>query len=565
MAESSRVMKKGKKSENRANSEAMRPTMSTPNGASQHPARSRNMEPQEHGLLKLLLDVPETQAIFGFDEYASVLASAIIGTDPHFTIGVFGRWGTGKTTLLRAVQNVVDSSYPGTVLTVFFDAWRYQREEHMLLPILDTVSEHLRQAETRWRELGDKLRRLTVSMTTAMTFKLPGLEFDSEKAIRQWQTEKVRSDYFGWLNELQTALDDARRDEPSRRIVILIDDLDRCLPPKVVEVLESIKVMLDVTGFIFVLALDESVVEQAIQAYYGPNYSVPGRDYIKKLVQVEFRLPPLRRQDVKDYVEVLRQRVGLTDEQACLALEQLVPMVVGDNPRDVKRFVNSVLLTTAVMRNVGVMVSVHHQVAFMAMEFLWPGLLREVVRTELTWSKVKEYVETEAQGKASSLSAEEQTVLRGILENRPGLGSFLGKPPGEELLYLSEAAFGELVYYATITTAKEMVETAREVIDEVLDELTENENKMLQLLFGLRGYAPRTLREVASEFDSSEGDIRMVAGKAVRKLRHPTRSRKLRKLISHMDELDDPCASLLSAIFQYPEQLYMPLEQSSTE
>ena len=266
----------------------------------------------------------------------------------------------------------------------------------MLLPILDTLLEYLKREETHWRELSSKLKRLTASMATAMKIKFPFMEFNGKSALEQWQAEEqVRSDYFGWLSELKEALDDVRSDDPSRRIVMLIDDLDRCLPPKVVEVLESIKVMLDVPGFIFVLALDELVVGQAIQSYYGQNYSVPSKDYIKKLVQVEFRLPPLRTQDVINYVQTLQRRIGRIGGQASKTLAQVVPIVVGDNTRDVKRFINAVLLGTAVMKNIGVTVPVSQQIAFMAMEFRWPGIVRTLASDKSLWKLVGEYVEAE--------------------------------------------------------------------------------------------------------------------------------------------------------------------------
>lgn len=51
------------------------------------------MNRQEQNNLRLLLDVPENEAIFGFGEYASILTSAMMATDPHFTIGIFGKWG----------------------------------------------------------------------------------------------------------------------------------------------------------------------------------------------------------------------------------------------------------------------------------------------------------------------------------------------------------------------------------------------------------------------------------------------------------------------------------------
>jgi Cdc6-like AAA superfamily ATPase len=511
------------------------------------------MKSQKHSFLRLLLDVPEDHAIFGFDEYASVLTSAIFETDPHFTIGIFGKWGSGKTTLLKKIQNLLESSYSEKVLTVFFDAWRYQSEEHMLLPILDTLLEHLKREETHWREFSSKLKRLTASMTTAMKFKFPIVEFDGKSAREQWKAdEQARSDYFGWLSELQKALDAARRDDPDRRIVVLIDDLDRCLPPKVVEVLESIKVTLDVSGFIFVLALDELVVEQAIQSYYGQNYSVPSKDYIKKLVQVEFRLPPLRTQDVMNYVRVLQQRIGHIGGQASQTLAQVVPIVVGDNPREVKRFVNAVLLGTAVMRNIGITVPVSQQIAFMVMEFRWPGIVRALASDKSLWKLVGEYVKAKVKGGLPVLSEEEAKNIEEMLESKPGLDSYLQESPGKELLDLSDDDFNELVYYTSITREKRKAEIAQEVIDEVLNELTEHEKRVLQLLFGILDGQPRTFKEVGREFDLTAKRVSETATIAMRKLRHPTRSRRLRDFLSSMDELDYPSQAFLEELFGKP-------------
>jgi len=515
------------------------------------------MEPQEPSSLRLLLDVPEYDAIFGFDEYASALTSAIFGTDPHFTIGIFGKWGSGKTTLLKKIQHLLELSYSEKVLTVFFDAWRYQSEEHMLLPILDTLFRHLKREETHWRGLSRKLKRLTVSMATAMTLKSPILEFDSKSAIKRWRAEEqVRSDYFGWLSELQKALDDVRRDDPDRRIVMLIDDLDRCLPPKIVEVLESIKVTLDVSGFIFVLALDELVVEQAIQSYYGQNYNVSGKDYVKKLVQLEFCLPPLRMQDVMNYIQVLQQRIGYVDGQASQALAEVVPIVVGDNPRDVKRLVNAILLGTAVMKNVGVAVPVSQQIAFMAMGFRWPGIDRTFAGDKSVRRRVKEYIRVEVEGGEPKLSKGEAKDIREMLESKPNLDSYLQVSPGKELLDLSEDDFNELVYYSSITREKKKAEIAQDVIDEVLGELTEHEKRIIQLLYGILDGQPRTLEEVGREFNLTTERVSETALKAMRKLRHPTRSRRLRDLLSSMDELDYSSQTFLKLVFGSDWQQY---------
>ncbi|MHA1835155.1 MAG: KAP family P-loop NTPase fold protein, partial [Candidatus Baldrarchaeia archaeon] len=336
------------------------------------------MAKRENKLLQLLIDIPEEEVIFGFNEYASVLISAIVGTEPRFTIGIFGKWGSGKTTLLRKIEAQLKDKYSGKVITVSFDAWRYQHEEHMILPLLDTISNSLKQGETHWKTLNNNIRHLTGSVTKALTLKAPGMQLEMGKAVEHWQqqAEQIRSDYYGWLTDLQKALNEAREGDPQRRIVIIIDDLDRCLPHKVVEVLESIKVMLDVSGFIFVLALDRFVVEKAIENHYGENYGIQGKDYIKKLVQVDFSLPPLRSQDVAEYTRMLQEKLGKIEGEVSATLAEVVPSVVGDNPREVKRFINRVLLSSAIIKNAGITVLVRHQVAFMAMEFQWPEIMR---------------------------------------------------------------------------------------------------------------------------------------------------------------------------------------------
>ena len=68
----------------------------------------------------------------------------------------------------------------------------------------------------------------------------------------------------------------------------------------------------------------------------------------------------------------------------------------------------------------------------------------------------------------------------------------------------------------------------KEQLDEVLDTLTEREQKVLRLRFGMNDGRARTLEEVGKEFNVTRERIRQIEAKALRKLRHPSRSRKLR-------------------------------------
>ena len=96
--------------------------------------------------------MPEPDTLFHFDEYAGVLTSAIVSAKPQFTVGIFGPWGSGKTTLLNRIESELTKK-GDDVLIVPFDAWRYQHEEHMVLPILETLKDVLKKEEGAFHKL----------------------------------------------------------------------------------------------------------------------------------------------------------------------------------------------------------------------------------------------------------------------------------------------------------------------------------------------------------------------------------------------------------------------------
>jgi RNA polymerase primary sigma factor len=102
----------------------------------------------------------------------------------------------------------------------------------------------------------------------------------------------------------------------------------------------------------------------------------------------------------------------------------------------------------------------------------------------------------------------------------------LDMPIGED----EDSRLGDLVEDHTSLAPTEATsqQLLQEQIDKVLGELTEREKKVLQLRFGLKDGHARTLEEVGKEFNVTRERIRQIEGKALRKLRHPTRSRKLK-------------------------------------
>lgn len=103
-------------------------------------------------------------------------------------------------------------------------------------------------------------------------------------------------------------------------LFVFIDDLDRCVPDEAVSVLEAVKLFLDLPSCVFVLGMDREVVERGILQRYPPipDPENPGgkpitrvdpRQYLDKIIQLPFTLPPLTQPQVVRYLDDLFARV----------------------------------------------------------------------------------------------------------------------------------------------------------------------------------------------------------------------------------------------------------------
>lgn len=183
------------------------------------------------------------------------------------------------------MKYIADRLDNNKVIPVEVSAWRYEREQHLIIPLLDAVRDFLLQ----WSRASSAERAKRTAVRTAstvgkvmrvllaeITFKagVPGameVSLDANKAISevdkfsQWSQDKLdaelpQSFYYASFRALSDAFDEFIGNS-NRRIVVFIDDLDRCLPEGALEVIESMKLFFDLRGFVFVVGLDQSVVE----------------------------------------------------------------------------------------------------------------------------------------------------------------------------------------------------------------------------------------------------------------------------------------------------------------
>lgn len=335
---------------------------------------------------KVLLDSPTTTPVLGFDDIGRAFAAIITESQPQFAIGIFGGWGSGKTTLMKAIKSALPAD---TVVCVDFNAWRFEREPQLLVPLLDTIRAALvRWAEPKGQRRREKVRsiatrvgRVVRALATGLSAEvgLPGaakVKYDVGTALDALsppgEPETPQSLYVAAFLELERAFSELSASGVTR-VVVLVDDLDRCLPSNALDVLESMKLFFDLPGFVFVVGLDEDVVERAIRAKFtslddrtdANEFSTPesaatpvsqrlGREYVKKIFQLPYSLPTMKPQQLDQLLESMYSEVGLEDTQVDDLRRRVRPYlryvaVEGRvNPREVKRFINAYTLQTLI-------------------------------------------------------------------------------------------------------------------------------------------------------------------------------------------------------------------------
>jgi hypothetical protein len=173
-------------------------------------------------------------------------------------------------------------------------------------------------------------------------------------------TSYYHASFLGLKKATETFIADAKGvaepEHTTRRFVIFIDDLDRCLPDKALQVLESMKLFFDLDGFVFVVGLDQRVIERAVQVKYpadgtdqqgGAGTYLSGVDYVKKIFQVQFTTPRIDQGDLPKFLQTIAAAADLPEAQR-QDLRDVVTPHVGQlaetgsvNPREVKRLVNA--------------------------------------------------------------------------------------------------------------------------------------------------------------------------------------------------------------------------------
>lgn len=382
----------------------------------------------------------------GFETYASVLASAASATEGPFTIGIFGEWGTGKTSLMRLIKS--NLSTDDNVITVWFNAWRYEKEEHPIVPLIGTIVHALEKHKSFRSKLKDggkslinALRAIAYGFSTKTKLKLPGFaEIEASFVAKDMidRSDKLspdplidRSLYYQAFETLEGV-----KVPRKAKIVVLIDDLDRCFPNLAIKLLESIKLVLSQKGFIFFLGVARKVLEGYLQHRYKNKYGIPdfeGKAYLDKIIQLPFSIPS-HHGKMNEFSEVVLKRV---EKKIRSQLSDILPTMgeaLNGNPRSIIRFLNNILIDLSINENLAekkIMkkIPVEYFAITRCLEQRWHEILDMLVDNDELSDEVSRWDRETIRREANS-SISEISKIATVLNSDKGLQKILLEKPG---------------------------------------------------------------------------------------------------------------------------------------
>lgn len=293
-----------------------------------------------------ITDMPctsEEEDLLEISKYVKGLGKFIRECQTPMSIAIQGDWGTGKTSTLNLLKkNLEADKDTNGIKCVFFNTWQYSQFNMEDSLYVSFVHNLVKQCGGN-----DEILRTVAAFGKLAFFKAVDWRFGTNASEILDGFEKAKKDQMESVSKLQEDFAKLVK-RTGKRLVIFIDDLDRLNPEVAVELLEIIKLFVNVENSIFVLAIDYEVVVKGVRKKYGENLSEEKcRNFFDKIIQLPFKMP-VERYNLTELVrKAVQEQTHMTDEGVNIVAE-FISDVMGTNPRTFKRLVNAFFLINSV-------------------------------------------------------------------------------------------------------------------------------------------------------------------------------------------------------------------------
>lgn len=281
--------------------------------------------------------------LLSYEPFAELVKNILLdGTMNPLTIGLFGSWGAGKSTLLKLVDTKLSDEkelQSRKIAKVFLNAWAFEGYDDAKSALMESLLLELQDSVPEFNNVKNKISALIGRLDFfrmgkfALKYGVPTIGsaltpvgLAGSAAYLASQKDSIISDAKEIVkSEIKDAQEDGNKkndvvsnirefkkefgqlitDSDIDNLVVMIDDLDRCSPERIIETLEAIKLFLSVPKTTYVIAIDDSVIKYSVKKTYpkieDDDFGIVD-NYIEKIIQLPIYIPELSDQDITNYL-----------------------------------------------------------------------------------------------------------------------------------------------------------------------------------------------------------------------------------------------------------------------
>ncbi|MDY7395872.1 P-loop NTPase fold protein [Aureibaculum sp. 2210JD6-5] len=322
------------------------------------------MDNNVHVLGDSAIEKPE-EDLFNFRHYAEKVKFIIQrnANNPNpITIGIYGKWGEGKTSFLNLIEHKLDAfssvNKKKGILKYHFNPWRYSNEDEMSFDFYDGLSKLMfLKKEKNLKKVGETVvnfSRYLKSIKLSSSFSIPLINKNKVKFEPGLFFEALGEDLKGdelTLDILKEKVNEAL-EKANYKVVVFIDDLDRLDKDEIYSILKLIKLNANFRDFIYIITLDSEQVSKAISKRYGED-SKDGFSFLEKIINIPLLLPRIEKEDLKLFFEfklkeTKRSLTFIDNERKELEFSEIAENFRYNyfkSPREILRVINSFFIS----------------------------------------------------------------------------------------------------------------------------------------------------------------------------------------------------------------------------
>lgn len=264
-------------------------------------------------------DLNKNNDLFGITDKGDVIINVLQEAEElkgNNMLALYGDWGSGKTSLMMYIMNNLnlkrenDGKQPFKF--VFFEAWKYERDENLALSLLEQIAAEILK-DDKFNEIKGELEEI---VSTVLTFgknmllnsKVQVLGIDiglgqaGKDTIKEMEEQDKKVSLYYQYEAFKKKFSELEKkvNEKYSNLIVFIDDLDRCEPKNILNLLSSIKLFfVHNENFIYFSGIDKEAVKKSIELKY--NNIIKSNEYLEKIFDITFNMPQVS--DFKRIIE----------------------------------------------------------------------------------------------------------------------------------------------------------------------------------------------------------------------------------------------------------------------